>query len=118
MANLTNVTSLTRNGLRDWLVQRATSIILAAYTLFILSYLLFHPHIDFYAWQNLFASPWMKIFSVLSLLSLILHAWVGMWTIATDYLKPVYLRLTFQIVMIVALLGYFFWGVAILWGGM
>lgn len=116
MANLTNVTSLTRNGLRDWLVQRVSSIILAVYVLFLLGYWISHPHLDFYSWQSLIANPWMRLFSLLALLSLVLHAWVGMWTIATDYLKPICVRMVFLVAMIVALITYFFWGIEILWG--
>jgi succinate dehydrogenase / fumarate reductase membrane anchor subunit len=113
---LTNVTSLTRNGLRDWLVQRVSAVILAAYTVFLLGFIIFHPGLDFYTWQLLFANNWMRIFSLLALLSLVGHAWVGMWTIVTDYIKQAGLRLVVQVAIILALIVYLFWGIEILWG--
>lgn len=113
---LTNITSLTRNGVRDWLVQRVTSVILAAYLLFLLGYLVFHPQIQFFAWQNLFQNTAFRIFSVLFLLSLVWHAWIGMWTVVTDYIKPAGIRLTVILLIIIALFAYAIWGVDILWG--
>lgn len=113
---LTNVLSLTRNGMRDWLVQRVTSIILAAYILCLMGFFLSHPNLDFYSWQSFLSDAWMRIFSLLALLSLSLHAWVGLWTVMTDYVKPAYLRLFVQLIVILALAAYFFWGIEILWG--
>jgi succinate dehydrogenase / fumarate reductase, membrane anchor subunit len=113
---LTNITSLTRNGLRDWVVQRVSSIILALYVLFLLGFILFNPSLDYFTWQQLFANGWMRIFSLLTLLSLMAHAWVGMWTIVTDYIKPPVLRLLVQVIIVLALIIYFIWGVEILWG--
>lgn len=112
---LTNIMSLTRNGVRDWLVQRVTSIILALYIIFLLGYLVFHPQIQFFAWQDLFQSTAFRVFSVLCLLSLIWHAWIGMWTIVTDYIKPAGIRLVVILLIIIALFAYVIWGIDILW---
>lgn len=113
-ARLTNVTSLSGNGLRDWLIQRITSVILGFYIIFLVGFLLFHPSLDYLNWQGLFLNPFMRIFTILALISLLLHAWIGMWTIATDYLKVTSVRLLFQIAVILVLLGYFIWGIEIL----
>ncbi len=112
---LTSITSLTRNGVRDWLVQRVTSLILAVYILFLLGYLVFHPSIEFFAWQSLFQSTAFRVFSVLFLLSLMWHAWIGMWTIVTDYIKPADIRLAVILIIIIALFAYVIWGIDILW---
>src|SRR5689334_6981671 len=116
MVKLTNVLSLTGNGLRDWLVQRVTSVILTVYLVFLLGFMVLNPGLDYFTWQGLFISEWMRVFSLLALLSLTLHAYVGLWTIITDYLPPVALRLAAHIVVIIALIGYFIWGIQILWG--
>lgn len=113
--NLTNALSLTGEGLRDWLVQRISSVVVAAYFLFLMGFILMHPKLEFWMWQTLFVNPCMRIFTVLFLLSLVLHAWVGVWTVATDYLKVAWFRLIFEVAVILALIGYFIWGVSILW---
>ena len=120
---VTNITNLSRSGLYDWMLQRLTAIILGAYTLFLLGYLVWNPDLQFSQWSALFAENWMKIFSLLALLSILAHAWVGMWTITTDYLnerafgsKSVLVRFPVQVVCFIALFSYVVWGVQILWG--
>lgn len=113
---LTNVTSLSGNGLRDWLIQRATSVILAAYIIFLLGFILSHTPLDYVTWQGLFTHFSMRLFSSLFLLSLFWHAWIGLWTIVTDYIKSVSLRLIIQLVIIIILFLYFIWCLVIFWG--
>lgn len=105
-----------RAGLSDWLLQRASALLLAAYTLCILGFILQNPGLGHAAWQGFFAHPAMKAFSALALLAAIVHAWVGMWTLGTDYLQALALRLLYQCLCILALLAYLAWGLLILWG--
>ncbi len=115
MAMVGNITSLTNNGLRDWLIQRVSALVLAVYTIFLLSFIIMHPNLDFATWQTLFAHPVMRIGSAVVLLNLILHAWIGLWTVSTDYLKSTVLRLSFQMFVALLLLASFIWGIDILW---
>jgi len=111
---VTNVTSLGRSGLSDWLIQRVSAVIIAAYFLVIMGFLLSHNGLDYLTWKCFISSTPMKIFSLLMLLALVGHAWVGLWTISTDYIKPMVLRLAFQLICLVANLAYFIWAVDIL----
>jgi len=113
---VTNVTNLGRSGLSDWLIQRVTALILALYTLFIVAYLLFNPGLDYAAWSGLFAQTWMRIFTLLALISIAGHAWVGLWTVTTDYLKSTGVRVVAQIVIILAIFVFLVWGIQVLWG--
>ena len=85
-ARVATVTSLGRNGLQDWLVQRVGGIVLLAYTLFIVVFLLRHPQLSYAEWHSLFATPSFRLFSALALLALASHAWIGLWAVTTDYL--------------------------------
>lgn len=67
---VSNVTSLTGNGLKDWLIQRVTAVYFAVYSLFLLTYLLFNPKLNYEQWHTLFHSVWFQIASVIALLSL------------------------------------------------
>ncbi|GAA0582729.1 succinate dehydrogenase, hydrophobic membrane anchor protein [Halomonas salifodinae] len=113
---VTNITSFGRSGLSDWLIQRVSALILAVYTLFMVGYLLFNPGLDYAAWSGLFSATWMRIFSLLAFVSLAAHAWVGLWTVTTDYLKATALRLVVQIVIILAIFVFLVWGIQVLWG--
>ncbi|ERS82015.1 MULTISPECIES: succinate dehydrogenase, hydrophobic membrane anchor protein [Halomonas] len=113
---VTNITNLGRSGLSDWLIQRVSAVILAVYTLFIVLYLLFNPNLDYATWSGLFAQTWMRIFSLLAFISLAGHAWVGLWTVTTDYLKPTAIRVSVQLLVILAIFAFLVWGIQILWG--
>jgi len=111
-----NVMSYSGNGLRDWLVQRVSAVVLAVYVLFLIGFVLSHDTISYNLWRELFAHLTMKIASLVVLVCLLLHAWIGVWTIFTDYVKPAGLRITLEVAVILALAAYFFWGLLILWG--
>jgi succinate dehydrogenase / fumarate reductase membrane anchor subunit len=116
MDMVASVTSLGRNGLYDWLIQRASAVVLAAYTVFILGYLITHPDLTFAQWSELFNGTAVRIFSLLALLSIGAHAWVGLWTISTDYLKATGIRVLFQGICGLVMFAYVAWGIQILWG--
>ena len=120
---VTNVTNFSRTGLYDWMAQRVSAVVLAAYFLILLGYVLFNPGLTYAEWHGLFSHTAMRIFSLLALVALSVHAWVGMWTISTDYLTPMALgkaatvvRFLFQAVCGIAMFAFFVWGVQILWG--
>jgi len=113
---VTTVTSFGRSGLSDWLVQRVSALILAVYSVFMVVYLLVNPQLDFAQWHTLFSMTSMRIFSLMALLSLGAHCWIGLWSISTDYLKPFTLRFVFQMVVGLLMFIYSVWGVQLLWG--
>ena len=113
---VTTVTSYGRCGLSDWLVQRVSAVILAVYSIFMVLYLLLNPQIDFVQWSALFSSTGMRIFSLMALLSLGAHCWIGLWSVSTDYLKHFAVRFVFQMVVGLLMFIYTIWGVQLLWG--
>ncbi len=103
-------------GLRDWLMQRVTAVVMALYTLFLVAFLLSHQPLQFADWSGLFHHPWMRLASLLFLLSLYLHAWVGVRNILMDYVHSTALRLTAEVLVILMLVAYAAWSGQILWG--
>ncbi len=119
---VTNVTSFGRSGLYDWVVQRVSAVILLLYIIFMAYVFVSTPDMAYADWRALFANNAVRIFSLIALLSLCAHAWIGMWTIATDYLTSRMLgasankiRFVFQLLCFIVLFVYFVWGVQILW---
>ncbi|MBP6103568.1 MAG: succinate dehydrogenase, hydrophobic membrane anchor protein [Gammaproteobacteria bacterium] len=111
-----SATSFGKPGLQDWLLQRMSAVVLGLYGFFLLGYLLQHHPLCYCAWRALFTQEWMRIFSLVALLSLLLHAWIGLWTITTDYLKAGWLRRFVQISILATFVSDFLWGIATLWG--
>ena len=102
-------------------MQRVSAVILLAYFLYVGGVVA--CGVDYSAWQALFSQTWMRVFSMLALVSLGIHAWIGLWVVFTDYLTERMLgaignvlRLVAQIVSGMIMFAYFVWGIQILWG--
>ncbi|GIL04435.1 succinate dehydrogenase, hydrophobic membrane anchor protein [Betaproteobacteria bacterium PRO7] len=102
-------------GLRDWLVQRITAIVLAVYTLFLVGMLLFARDPGYEGWARLFTPTWMKALTLIALASLFYHAWIGVRDIWMDYVKPTGVRLTLQVLTVLWLAACAVWSVQVLW---
>ncbi len=103
-------------GLRDWMAQRLSALLMALYVLFIAAWVALHAPVGYQAWSGLFASDGVRTFTLLVLLAMYYHAWVGVRDIVMDYIKAAGLRLAVYALVILALLGYALWSVQILWG--
>jgi succinate dehydrogenase / fumarate reductase membrane anchor subunit len=110
-----SVTNFGRNGLSDWLVQRVSAVVIALYVIYLFGFFLCHPHVDYATWRALFAHPVMKISTMLVLLCVCAHAWIGLWTVFTDYVKCACLRVVLEVLLILLLLTYVIWGISLLW---
>jgi len=102
-------------GLREWIVQRVSAVYMAIYIILFFAYLAFHPHFYYQVWEGFFHVIWVQIPTLIFLLLLLWHAWIGVWTVITDYIKIPALRMLVQLLVILALLVYFFWGLQIIW---
>lgn len=110
------VESVRAQGLRDWIVQRVSAVIVAAFTIGLIGWLICHPDLSFAEWHNLFAQTWMKVATIMAIGAILAHAWIGIWTIFTDYVKCNILRGGLNVVVFLSLIACFVWGVMILWG--
>lgn len=104
-------------GLGDWLMQRITALAVGLYVILVLCILLFTPGIDLAHWQTIFRGTAMRIATFVALAATFLHAWVGMRDIIMDYVRPTAIRLTLEVLVIMALVAYTGWSISILWGG-
>jgi succinate dehydrogenase / fumarate reductase, membrane anchor subunit len=102
-------------GFRDWLSQRVTAALMGLFTLVLLAQVLFGGPLGYERWAAIFSAQWMKVFSFVTIICLLVHAWVGMRDIWMDYIKPVGLRLALQVFTIAWLLGCAGWAVQVLW---
>jgi succinate dehydrogenase / fumarate reductase, membrane anchor subunit len=103
-------------GLRDWLAQRVTAVVMALYTIILLIAFLSGNDFSYVGWASLFAQQWFKIATFVAFLSLFYHAWIGVRDILMDYCtKSVGLRLTLQVATLLWLIGCAGWAAQIIW---
>jgi len=111
-----NVATVGRSGVHDYILVRASAIILTLYTLFLASFFITTSTVTFDIWQTFFAQMSVKVFTLLALLSLVVHAWIGVWQVLSDYIKPAFLRGSLQFLFSVTLLAYLAAGFITVWG--
>ncbi|PQA79000.1 succinate dehydrogenase, hydrophobic membrane anchor protein [Rhodoferax sp. TS-BS-61-7] len=103
-------------GLRDWLAQRVTAVLMALFTLVVLAQVIFSSGpIGYDKWAGIFSSQWMKVLTFSVIVAMLYHVWVGIRDIWMDYIKPVSIRLSLQVFSIVWLVGCAGWAIQVLW---
>lgn len=111
-----NATALGRNGIQDWLLLRATAILITLYALYILGFFIITDTLTYETWRAFFASSFTKVFTLLTLFATLIHGWIGMWQVLTDYVKHLATRLIGQLVIVVVLLAFAIYGTVVVWG--
>lgn len=102
-------------GMRDWLAQRITAVIMAVYSLIVVAVVTLNSPLKYEGWKALFAQGAMRVATLIFALSLAWHAWVGVRDILMDYIKPDGLRLALQVFTLLLIASYMGWTVQILW---
>jgi succinate dehydrogenase / fumarate reductase membrane anchor subunit len=103
-------------GLRDWLAQRVSAVLMALFTVVVLAQVLLSKGpIGYDKWAGIFATQWMKALTFAIIVAMLYHVWVGVRDIWMDYIKSVALRLSLQVFSIVWLVGCAGWAIQVLW---
>lgn len=107
-------------GLKEWVAQRITAVIMAVYTIGLFLAVLLTPDIDYVKWVGFFnftvlSFPLGKILALLAFFSLCYHAYIGIRDIWMDYVKPTGIRLSLQVFTALWLLGAAGYAADILW---
>ena len=103
-------------GLRDWMAQRVTAVLMVLFTLLVLAQLIFSKGpVGYNQWAGIFSPQWMRVLTFTVIIALLLHVWVGVRDIWMDYIKPVWLRLSLQVATMVWLVACAGWAIQVLW---
>lgn len=113
---VSNASSLGRSGVHDFILLRASAVVLALYTLFLAGFFIITPEVTYDIWKGLFSGLLFKTFSILAILAVLIHAWIGIWQVLSDYVKCAKLRGVLQLIFALTLLFYFVSGMLTVWG--
>ena len=69
-----------------WYTQRYTSLVILSYLIYIFSFIFNNQDINFFSWSDFFLSFQVRFLSSIVFLVIVLHAFIGLWTVGTDYL--------------------------------
>lgn len=101
-------------GLRDWLAQRVTAVVMALAAAVLFFALVAKAPQGFEAWRGFILQGWVRILLMFTVLALVWHAFIGARDIFMDYLKNDLFRLMKIIGIIVYLILCLLWAAAIL----
>ena len=121
-------------GLRDWLSQRITAALMALFTLVVVVQVLLPNYLrdsdghrikdgadrfvqvaGYDKWAGIFSPQWMRVFTFVVIVALLIHVWVGMRDVLMDYVKSLGMRLALQVFVIAWLVGCAGWAIQVLW---
>lgn len=109
-----------KRGLIDFIVQRLSAIVIGIYVIHLVVIFALNGDMDYEAWRSYFTSGYSLLLSTLTVLAIALHAWIGMWTVGTDYIRGEGIaktfRLTYQGLIGVALVFFLIWSLGLIWG--
>lgn len=112
------ITSLTSSGIKDFFVQRVTAIIIAIYFAYVLIEALclhYSGTLNFDTWRAMFTGNiFFQVATLMAYLAMFMHAWVGIWIICSDYIKPAIASSAVMLTFIFAYVFCFFWLFAVL----
>ena len=113
----------TLTGPNNWIIQRITAIVMAAYLFFIVGFLVANPVLTYDQWSALNGLLSMRIFTLVTIAAVAFHAWIGMRCVLTDYItvrligpKANGVRNVLQLGLGFIILLYLMWTIKILWG--
>ncbi|SHE58131.1 succinate dehydrogenase / fumarate reductase membrane anchor subunit [Lampropedia hyalina DSM 16112] len=103
-------------GIRDWLVQRITAVLMVLFTIALLAQIIFSSGpVDYALWQGIFSAQWMKLLTFVVVIALLWHVWIGVRDVWMDYVQPVGLKLLLDVFTLVWLIGCAGWAFQVLW---
>jgi len=102
-------------GLKDWLVQRITGVVMVVFTLMMAAALLSGAAASYDSWRATMSGGFMRFISFLFIVSLCWHAWVGIRDIWMDYIQPTGIKLLLHVLTLLSLVGCAGWAAQIIW---
>ncbi len=102
-------------GMRLWLSQRLTAVVMAVYLVALLVFLLFVQPNTYAAWSGFTSHGLFKVSTSLFFISLMMHAWLGVRDVLRDYVFNLTLRAVLQIIVDLLLSAYLIWFAVIAW---
>ena len=114
--------SLANSGSFLWIAQRVSGVMVFLYFLFVLGIIVSVQDLTYNYWKSIFNDRLVQVFSLLAIISLITHAWIGIRCVISDYIterligpKAILIRKTLSNFFGLLLLVYLLWSLMILW---
>lgn len=102
-------------GMRQWLTQRLSALVLAGYIVLFIGLVAFLQPTTYTQWVDFFQPIWWRVFTFIFFTNLLIHAWLGVGNVLKDYIFNVQLRVYVQVLVEIVIAIELMWMVKILW---
>ncbi|MGB2832052.1 MAG: succinate dehydrogenase, hydrophobic membrane anchor protein [Methylotenera sp.] len=102
-------------GMRLWLSQRLTALVMAIYLVLLVLMLILWRPAGFAGWHAFVSPMWFRLATWLFFMCLFMHAWLGVADVLKDYVFNKTLRAYLQMAVDILLMVYWVWVSIILW---
>ena len=96
-------------GMRQWLTQRLTAVVMAVYIMALLICMITLQLNNYGAWRAALHPWWFRLATLFFFVSLCMHAWLGVRDVFKDYVFNQTLRGYMQMVVDILLIAYVVW---------
>lgn len=100
-------------GLKAWILQRVSGLLLALYLIYFVALFLITPPTDYVSWLNWVANPLNSVGLLFIIFTLLIHAWIGFRDVLMDYVPIFSLRFTLLTLLAIGLSGCALWALRI-----
>jgi succinate dehydrogenase / fumarate reductase membrane anchor subunit len=103
-------------GMRAWLTQRLTALVMAIYSVFaVVRFFIVQPS-NYEAWVDFFQPLWWCLATLLFWIVLSIHAWLGIRDVLKDYVPNPNIYNVLDKLLVVSLWAYVVWATCLLLG--
>ena len=102
-----------RSGLGEWVVQRLSAVYILIYIIVALIVFSLSPVSSYTDWSSLSSGLMFQITTLMFILSLLAHAWLGLKSVFLDYVHPWRLRFILLMLLATLLIGSAVWALLV-----
>jgi succinate dehydrogenase / fumarate reductase, membrane anchor subunit len=111
------VSNASNRGLTEWIWQRVSAVVVVVYLAVLLSFIFCsNTAINYVTWVQFYSQTSIRVLTILATASILWHAWIGLWTVFTDYVKLPCLRKLLEILVLLFLATCGIWVVILMCG--
>lgn len=106
------------HGINAWLQQRLTAIVMLISMFVFFVFMVLASDVigsEFITWRQFFNFVFVKIIAQLTVLAVVIHAWVGMRDVVLDYIKCYSARVSLYTVIVLWLVGSLIYSAYVIW---
>ena len=103
-------------GKLGWIAVRISAVAVLQCVFLIMGFWLLGDTLTFADWHGFLTTDMVQLSIGVALVGVLVHAWIGVWTVLTDYVKCSIMQKSLEFIFAVILLACLVWGLRLIGG--